>query len=88
MFTAEVVVKFSNGSEGAKVFEAKTRELVTYDASYYVYQLVNKCREDAEGPQVVSHKIITKTSNSWIESEEKHIEDMANAELDFDAIRY
>ena len=79
MFTSEIEVVFENGSRGYKVFEAKTRELVNYDVDYYLHNLVKDCMDTDN--RVASHKITTKTSNSWVESH--YINELAQQELDF-----
>lgn len=79
MYTSEVEVVFENGSRGFKLFEAKTRELVNYDVDYYLHSLVKECMDTDN--RVASHKVTTKSANTWVESH--HINELAQAELDF-----
>ena len=59
MWIADLTIKFENGSEGAKQFEASSKHLAHYDADYFLSQVIDYAKAKQKN-LVKSHKIVVK----------------------------
>lgn len=57
MFKSELEVKYSDGSQSARVFYGYTREEVLEKAGDCVKRVFEKLQRDPNGVQVIAHKI-------------------------------